>query len=91
MDWKGQKNYAEEESLSWTSSEKLDLDQDGEGGRNYAPQKVRVAFDKKSRKNSNASVEELCVGVIGKYAMKKGVRFDKQHSKGTLLLLIIGN
>lgn len=60
-------------------------------GKGVETKKVRVALDKKSRKNSNASVEELCVGVIGKHAMKKGVRFDKQHGKGTLPLLIIGN
>ena len=36
---KYRKNYADEESLSWTSSEKWDLDQDGESGRNYAPPK----------------------------------------------------
>ena len=47
---KDRTNYAEEESLSWISSEKWDLDQDGEGGRNYAPKKVRVASDKKSEK-----------------------------------------
>lgn len=88
---KDRKNYAGEDSLSWISSEKWDLDQDGQRGRNYAPKKVIVASDKKSKKNSNASVEELCVGVIGKYAMRKGVQLDKQQAEGTLLLLIIGN
>lgn len=52
---------------------------------------VRVAFDKKSKKNSNASAVELCVGAIGKDATRKGVQFDKRQGKGSLFLLIIGN
>lgn len=62
-----------------------------EKAKKLCSQRMRAAFDKKIKKSSNASAEELCKGVIGKDGIRKGALFEMRQGKGILPPLITGN